>query len=481
MSDLVSGRITGVARQYETLGLDITVDGFEMFSPYSYQWKRDGSPINGATTSTYTLSQLDAGKTITVEVKYSIRYQSCFNYKPCEWENINISWISPATLNVENVNDPPTSLSISASTFDENTAGRSVIATLVNSDIDAGDSHTYTLVSGVGATNNSAFTIDGDQLRIADSPDFETKNSYSIRIQTQDSGGLTFEKAFTLSVNDINEAPSALTVSASDFDENITGGVAVASLSTEDVDAGDTFTYALVDGEGEADNSVFVVEGDQLKIIDSPDFETKSSYAIRLQTKDSGGLIFEKAFTFNVNDLKEVHDIESIDDASTQKKVTTYKTQESIVLSGQDTNYVIIGTRKKDKITGTSDGEILAGMKGKDVLKGGKGADGFLFNQPGGFGNKHVDLIKDFGSNEGDSLLLDNDVFSLGKKIKIKSFRSKNKVKKAAKSKNDFVYDEKKGLLYFNENGKQKGWGDGGLFAKLQGTPELGADDFTVV
>ena len=43
------------------------------------------------------------------------------------------------------------------------------------------------------------------------------------------------------------------------------------------------------------------------------------------------------------------------------------------------------------------------------------------------------------------------------------------------------MYDEKKGLLYFNENGKEKGWGDGGLFAKLQGAPELGTEDFTVV
>ena len=120
-------------------------------------------------------------------------------------------------------------------------------------------------------------------------------------------------------------------------------------------------------------------------------------------------------------------------------------------------------------------------MKGKDVLKGGKGADGFLFNQPGGFGNKHVDQIKDFDSDEGDSILVDQEVFGLGKKIQLKSYGSKNKVKKAAKSKNDFVYDDKKGLLYFNENGKQKGWGDGGLFAKLQGAPELGAEDFTIV
>ena len=55
------------------------------------------------------------------------------------------------------------------------------------------------------------------------------------------------------------------------------------------------------------------------------------------------------------------------------------------------------------------------------------------------------------------------------------------KAKKEAKTNTDFVYDDKKGLLYFNENGKRKGWGDGGLFAKLQGAPELGATDFTIV
>ena len=54
-------------------------------------------------------------------------------------------------------------------------------------------------------------------------------------------------------------------------------------------------------------------------------------------------------------------------------------------------------------------------------------------------------------------------------------------IKYLAKIKDDFVCDEKKDLLYFNENGKQKGWGDGGLFAILQGAPELGDDDFTIV
>ena len=189
---------------------------------------------------------------------------------------------------------------------------------------------------------------------------------------------------------------------------------------------------------------------------------------------------------FSIDDLslipvKGISSVHPIDDISVQKIIKSFTLSKPVFLDTQDIDTVIVGTKNKDKITGSSDGEVLAGMKGKDVLKGGKGADGFLFNQAGEFGFKHVDKIKDFDSGEGDTILLDNDLFVLGKQIKLKSYRSKSKVKKAAKSKNDFVYDERKGLLYFNENGKQKGWGDGGLFAKLQDSPELGANDFTIV
>ena len=52
---------------------------------------------------------------------------------------------------------------------------------------------------------------------------------------------------------------------------------------------------------------------------------------------------------------------------------------------------------------------------------------------------------------------------------------------KGSKSKNDFIYEDTKGLLYFNEHAKKKGWGDGGLFVKLQGAPKLGTTDFTII
>jgi len=126
------------------------------------------------------------------------------NYISAGWSSANE--ISIRLLNVSN----PLDILISSDSFDEDISPGSIVASLATIDLDLGDTHSYSLVSGDGDADNGAFTIDGDQLRIVDIPDFETQSSYSIRIQTKDAGGLTHDKVFILSVGDINEWPAAL-------------------------------------------------------------------------------------------------------------------------------------------------------------------------------------------------------------------------------------------------------------------------------
>ena len=210
------------------------------------------------------------------------------------------------TFTVNDLNESPFDILVLASTFDEKIKSGSIIATLSSKDPDSDETFTYALVSGDGDSDNKAFTIDGDQLKIVNSPDFDAKSSYSIRLRTSDSDGLTFEKTFTFTVNDLIYSPLDLSVSASNFDEKIKSGSIVATLSSEDLDSDETFTYALVSGDGDSDNKAFTIDGDQLKIINSPDFDIKSSYSIRLQTTDSGYLSFAKSFSLMVNELKEI-------------------------------------------------------------------------------------------------------------------------------------------------------------------------------
>ena len=102
------------------------------------------------------------------------------------------------------IGGPPTDISLSANSIDENKAIGTVIGNLTTTDATAGDSFTYSLVTGDGDDDNSDFSIDGDKLKSAKKFDFESKNSYQIRIKTSDVTGLTFEKKITIKINDLN-------------------------------------------------------------------------------------------------------------------------------------------------------------------------------------------------------------------------------------------------------------------------------------
>jgi hypothetical protein len=97
-------------------------------------------------------------------------------------------------------NQPPTDIQLSNHTITEGLPSGTLVGTLTTTDPDVGDTFTYALVSGDGNTGNSAFDIDGDQLVSAIVFDYATQNTYSVRISTTDSGGLSYEEAFTINV-----------------------------------------------------------------------------------------------------------------------------------------------------------------------------------------------------------------------------------------------------------------------------------------
>jgi PKD repeat protein len=199
----------------------------------------------------------------------------------------------------------PTDIALSASTVNEHLASGTTVGTLTTTDRNVGDTFTYTLATGTGDTDNASFTIGGANLQTAASFDFETKSSYSIRVRTTDQGGLWFEKQFTVSVTNVNETPTDLALSSNSVAENQPSGTVVGALSSTDPDAGNTFTYTLVSGTGSTDNASFTISGANLQTAASFDFETKSSYSIRVRTTDQGGLFTEKEFAISVTNVNE--------------------------------------------------------------------------------------------------------------------------------------------------------------------------------
>jgi len=97
-------------------------------------------------------------------------------------------------------NDAPTDLDLSPTSVADNEPVGTVVGNFSTTDPDAGDTHTYSLVSGAGDTENSSFQILANELRTAAVFDYEIQSSYSIRVQTDDGHGGTYEEAFTITV-----------------------------------------------------------------------------------------------------------------------------------------------------------------------------------------------------------------------------------------------------------------------------------------
>ena len=140
-------------------------------------------------------------------------------------------------------NKAPTNLTLSNTIIAENRPIGAVVGNLTSTDPDTGNTFTYSLVTGTGSTDNALFTITGNQLQSNGIFDYETKNSYSIRVKTTDQGGLTFEKALTININNVNEAPTVTSGASINFDEKGTGIVYTATAT--DPDAGTTLAYSL--------------------------------------------------------------------------------------------------------------------------------------------------------------------------------------------------------------------------------------------
>jgi hypothetical protein len=209
------------------------------------------------------------------------------------------------TVSVSDVNENPTNLNLSNNTVAENSPLNTLIGNFTTTDPDTGNTFTYSLVTGTGSTDNSLFTIDGNQLKVNGLLDYETQNNYSIRVKTTDQGGLSYEKQLTVSVSDVNENPTNLNLSNNTVAENSPLNTLIGNFTTTDPDMGNTFSYSLVTGTGDTDNSLFTIDGNQLKVNGLLDYETKPNYSILVRTTDQGGLSYEKQLTVSVTNLRE--------------------------------------------------------------------------------------------------------------------------------------------------------------------------------
>jgi len=253
----------------------------------------------GRDNSSFTID----GDTLRTAFPFDYDTKSDYSIRVCANDGKGGTFFKIFTIDVNEVilNNPPADIVLSSGQAYEREPVGTIVAAMLTSDPDTGDTHTYTLVSG-----GTYFAIEDNILKTKMVFDAGTHTSLAIRVRTEDSWGETFEKDFTITVRNTNDAPEDILADSTEVREGSPEETAVGLLSAEDADnPDDEHVFELVSGEGDDDNDLFSIEDNTLKTAAVFDFEERETYSVRIRTEDRDGAAFEKAFEINVLDVNE--------------------------------------------------------------------------------------------------------------------------------------------------------------------------------
>ncbi|WVX51160.1 hypothetical protein ROLI_042610 [Roseobacter fucihabitans] len=231
-------------------------------------------------------------------------------------------------------------------------------------DIDGGDGTDIVIFSGDRSDytiteNAGVYTVSDNRTGAPDGTDTVTN------VET-----FRFADGDIATENVLNTAPTDITSSASTVAENSAVGTVVATLSTTDANAGDTFTYAITNDP----SGFFEIVGDEIRVASGADidFETATSHDVTVQVTDAGGATYSETFTLTVSDTAE--NLQLGDGGVTFTDVGVAETS-------------ISGGTGNDSITAHADGGTLYGNAGDDIINGSGRQDVI----DGGQGNDSID------------------------------------------------------------------------------------------
>ncbi len=336
----------------------------------------NGAGRTGAIENNTLGYDLNGGVDSVYRLQYT--FQAPSNNLTINFTGYGLQEIADESWGLDNVkvssNSSPTDLSINTNTIAENALSGTVVGDLLTTDLNTGDTFTYSLVSGDGATDNSSFTMAGNQLKTNAVFDFETKNSYSIRVRTTDQDGLFVEKQLTIGVTNVNEAPVITSAATATFAENSTA--TVYTVTATGVDANTTLTYSL----SGTDANLFDINNGIVTFKTAPNFELPSDsgannvYDINVIASD-GILTATKAVAITVTNVN--------DDFQSALSYTLNSSQQDLILTGNGNingtgnslNNTLFGNSGNNLLNGGAGADSLVGNAGNDTLMGGVGAD----------------------------------------------------------------------------------------------------------
>ncbi|MFW6063011.1 MAG: Calx-beta domain-containing protein [Chloroflexota bacterium] len=228
---------------------------------------------------------------------------------------------------------------------------------------DDGPPIAFSLVSGDGDDDNDAFFIEEATLKAAVDFDYETQNSYNIRVRADNGVGGEFEKPFTIAVEDEDDTP---TLSISDVEVEEGDGTATLTVEMEnDTQSEVSVEYATSDGTAKAGDDYEEAEDElvwepndsspqtiEVSIVDddlNEDDETfrvdlsrpqnavidTSSATVTIVDDDDTPTLVASSVTVDEGD-GEAEVVVQLDGASSREVTVNYATSDGSATEGQD-------------------------------------------------------------------------------------------------------------------------------------------------
>lgn len=192
------------------------------------------------------------------------------------------------------VNKAPTDIQLSNTMIPENKPPGFVVGKL--NSIDRNETHfQYVLLF---SSEPYIFYIDNTNLLTNQTFNYEsTTNVYTITIRSYDSDGLYYDKSFTITITDINEAPYDISLDSTTFIETHRPNTALTSINVYDDDLGQRVACTLVSSYP-GNNNVFIVYGNRLILMN---YLTYKTYNITIFCADDGNPIMTTQNNFTIN------------------------------------------------------------------------------------------------------------------------------------------------------------------------------------
>ena len=316
------------------------------------------------------------------------------NVKVTATDSGNLTVSHTVTVTVENVNDAPTVVApLVNQTMLEDTLLSFVVPTNTFTDQDA--AHGDTLTYSVSLTNGSSLptwlSFNEATCTFGGTPLNGDVGNLSITVTARDRGGLSATSLFTLTVQNVNDAPILSTPLA---DQEATPGteltVDVQDNTFADVDVGDTLTYSAMLANGTALPAWLTFNATNKTFRGIPTTNDVGLITIQLTATDTGNLSAVDVFDLRVISLDQT-------------------------LTGTGGNDVLTGAIGNDQLFGLGGNDTLTGLAGDDFLDGGTGIDRMTGNT--GNDTYAIDSVSDVvieNANEGSDTVQSVVTYTLG-------------------------------------------------------------------